>query len=344
MYDARGGWQGESVTQPKVTIAIPTYTRSRTLTRAVNSALGQTYEDIEVLVCDDCSTDDTQEVLESYSDPRLRVWRHEANVGIFANVNECVRGANGEYFLLLMDDDYLESHCIESLLTIWEREHGIAFVYGQYWLDSDSGSVLMRGDAPDQEEGFRFIKGWWAGKRPCFINTVLFRTERVRGVGGFHPIYAFDVYLIHRLALEGVVAHVPRPVSHYVEHSGTVSNTRVRWQDVLWDREAVFEMCVAEGIRRGISARDLAELRKTVRRSQAIVAAGGLLRAAESTDSICEMARLAWQLRGVWRHNLLVSGPAVASAVFLPRALREGVRKTVRKLGKASHLSEIVRA
>jgi len=71
----------ESARVPGVSVVIPSYNRLRSLPRALQSVLRQTFEDIEVIVVDDCSTDGTWDYLQTIHDPRLRIIRHETNKG-----------------------------------------------------------------------------------------------------------------------------------------------------------------------------------------------------------------------------------------------------------------------
>jgi glycosyltransferase involved in cell wall biosynthesis len=114
--------------QPLVTIAIPTYNRADGyLRQAVESALAQTYPDIEILVSDNCSEDGTRELIEGLGEPRIHYVRHSRNIGANNNFNFCVQAAGGGYLLLLHDDDLIDPDFVESCMGAVEpaREYGI---------------------------------------------------------------------------------------------------------------------------------------------------------------------------------------------------------------------------
>lgn len=90
---------------PLYTIGIPTYNRAAFLRESLTAALSQTYPNLEVLVCDNASTDDTAAVVASFSDPRVRYLRHDKNQGAEFNFIACVKEARGEFFSWLQDDD-----------------------------------------------------------------------------------------------------------------------------------------------------------------------------------------------------------------------------------------------
>jgi GalNAc5-diNAcBac-PP-undecaprenol beta-1,3-glucosyltransferase len=99
-----------------VTIGIPTYNRAHLVTRAIASVVRQTYEDIEVVVVDDGSTDETLSVLRAIDDPRLRILPHSVNRGVNAAKNSCLDGARGDWIGLLDSDDELVDNAVEALM------------------------------------------------------------------------------------------------------------------------------------------------------------------------------------------------------------------------------------
>jgi glycosyltransferase involved in cell wall biosynthesis len=93
------------VSQPLISVVIPTYKRPDLVRRAINSVRNQTYRNLEVLVIDDGSADNTGSVVQSIPDPRIRYICHEANKGHSGARNTGIRAARGEYIALLDDDD-----------------------------------------------------------------------------------------------------------------------------------------------------------------------------------------------------------------------------------------------
>jgi GalNAc5-diNAcBac-PP-undecaprenol beta-1,3-glucosyltransferase len=100
-----------------VSVVIPTYRRPHLVVRAIASVLRQTHRHLEVLVVDDCSPDDTQSVVQSVGDPRVRYIRHETNKGLPAVRNTGIRAARGEYIAFLDDDDEWREDKLEKQLS-----------------------------------------------------------------------------------------------------------------------------------------------------------------------------------------------------------------------------------
>jgi glycosyltransferase involved in cell wall biosynthesis len=127
-------------TDPLVTVVIPTYNRAAQLTCAIQSVLNQTYENLEIIVVDDASADDTQRIVESFADSRIRYIRHKVNRGGSAARNTGIRAATGKYIAFLDDDDEWESVKTEEQIRILE--------------DQDYDAVLCTSD----EHGARLSK------------------------------------------------------------------------------------------------------------------------------------------------------------------------------------------
>src|SRR5690349_16159391 len=104
-------------TEPLVTIAIPTFNRADAyLPATLAAASRQSYANLDILVADNASADDTQRVVSSFRDSRIRYHRHPSNVGAVANWNFCIEQGRGKYFLMLMDDDLVDQDFVEACI------------------------------------------------------------------------------------------------------------------------------------------------------------------------------------------------------------------------------------
>lgn len=105
--------------RPSVSVIIPTYNREETIARAIQSVLKQTFQDFEIIVVDDGSTDRTRAVVEGFCDPRIRYLRHEQNRGAAAARNTGIRTARGAYLAFLdSDDEWLPEKLSEQIAVL----------------------------------------------------------------------------------------------------------------------------------------------------------------------------------------------------------------------------------
>lgn len=117
--------------QPLVSIIIPVYNRENVVRRALDAAISQTYTNIEVIVCDNASTDNTWLTLQGYAskDNRVHIFRNSKNVGPVRNWSECLKHTRGKYIKILWSDDSMTSDFIEKTLPILENNSNVGFVY-----------------------------------------------------------------------------------------------------------------------------------------------------------------------------------------------------------------------
>ncbi len=118
----------------KVSICIPTYNRSDYLQYAVNSVLAQTYTDFELIICDDGSTDNTPDVVNSWNDLRIRYLRHPKNIGRSRNMRSGFDAAVGDYFIKFDDDDALTSEFLAKTVAVLDSHSNIDFVCTDHWI------------------------------------------------------------------------------------------------------------------------------------------------------------------------------------------------------------------
>ena len=125
-------------TTPKVSIGIPTYNRADLLRRSIESALGQDYPNIEVLISDNASTDNTPDICWFYLNTcgsRIKYVRQPVNLGATANFSKVLEMASGEFFMWLGDDDWIDTSYVRSCVQELLSDPTLALVSGspQYY-------------------------------------------------------------------------------------------------------------------------------------------------------------------------------------------------------------------
>lgn len=134
--------------QPLVSIIIPTYNRPEYLKQAIASAVKQTYENIEILVCDNCSLESPEKIVESFADSRIRFWRQPQNLGMLGNQMYGFKMATGKYVASLHDDDMWTEEFLAKLVPQLEANSDLILAFcDQYIIDSngkinDAGTEL----------------------------------------------------------------------------------------------------------------------------------------------------------------------------------------------------------
>jgi len=132
-----------------VSICIPTYQRPELLRRAIESCLMQTYQPVEIIICDDSKDDASEKVINSLQRPDvIRYHRNHPSLGQAKNVNRLFDLAEGDRLVLLHDDDLLLPTAIQEMDNCWQRHPNLTACFGKQYMISMQGEVL---EEPSQQ-------------------------------------------------------------------------------------------------------------------------------------------------------------------------------------------------
>ena len=215
---------------PLVSIIIPTFDRPRYLQEAIGSALAQTYRNLEVLVFDNGTTEETLSVARQamQRDDRFRFQRNQRNLGVSANFNALADAARGEFVLAIGDDDRLLPEFVARLVTVMEPAVSLAFS-NQYLIDASGQRLEERSKAHARRYGRDTLPAGvvksadaaaWQVSIP--LSASLLRTADLRRLRFREDLNTADADFFIRLALEGATfCFVPDYLMEYRVHSGT---------------------------------------------------------------------------------------------------------------------------
>ncbi|MGH3699378.1 MAG: glycosyltransferase family 2 protein [Pseudonocardiaceae bacterium] len=202
-----------------VTIAILCYNQAELIGRTVESALAQSVRPVEILVCDDGSTDDSLEVLSGYADDGVMVLRHGDNRGRTATRNTLLAATNSEILVYLDGDTVARSDLVEQLLPEFGVPEVAAVggqgveVYRDTLYDRWRAECASQGWGPERREDIPWLWGLCCS----------FRTAAAREVGGFFG-YGEDVQMGHALRERGyLVRYVPAAMVEHHRQDGWAS-------------------------------------------------------------------------------------------------------------------------
>ncbi|MBW4508128.1 MAG: glycosyltransferase [Scytonematopsis contorta HA4267-MV1] len=196
---------------PKVSVCIPTYNRANFLLYSVNSVLAQTYQNFEILICDDGSTDNTSEVVQQWNDSRIRYIRQAVNGGRSRNMRSGFEAATGDYFIKFDDDDALTPKFLEKTVAVLDAESNIDFVCTNHWIINQQNE---RVESATKENSAKWGKDKLQGlvpdlvretfvKQSLQVGSTLFRRSALQEVNFMRPEAdgCEDFDLLVRLAL-----------------------------------------------------------------------------------------------------------------------------------------------
>lgn len=207
---------------PKISVLIPTYNYAQYLDEAVQSVINQTYQDFELIVIDNNSSDNTAYVLSKYeNNPKIKIITNNKNIGMAQNWNKCILESSGEYIKFLNADDFLESRCLEKLAKVLDDDLSISLVTSYKNLVGNKKTIITL-PFVNKIDGFEAIKnsleknGNWIGEP----TVVMFR-RRDLYIGLFNIEFKWlpDWDLWIRLLMVGNLYIIPEVLSNFRIHN-----------------------------------------------------------------------------------------------------------------------------
>jgi hypothetical protein len=206
-----------------VSVIIPCYRYGRFLPDAVSAACDQDGVDVEVIIVDDASPDDSGDVADdlAMADPRVRVLRHRHNKGHIATYNDGLRAATGDFVTLVSADDLLAPGALQRAVSLMIANPSVGFVYGR--------PIEFTGEPPDDQrrssahywtiwEGHSWVRlSCRRGRNFILSPEVVMRTEALRDVGDYRTDlpHSGDLELWLRTATKWDVGRINGPVQAY---------------------------------------------------------------------------------------------------------------------------------
>lgn len=180
---------------PLVTVAMVTYNSEKYVGMAIESVLASSYKNFELLISDDCSTDNTWQIINEYQDYRIIATQNKTTLKEYPNRNKCIESANGTYIIFIDGDDYIYPHGLEfmvnSMLEFPDAAMGLSRPY-------DARFIFPKRLLPEETIQLHFYS-----KTVLDLAMIrnIFKTESVKKVGMFPANYfAGDYYLRLHLA------------------------------------------------------------------------------------------------------------------------------------------------
>ena len=183
--------------KPTVSVIIPSYNHENFIEECILSVLNQTYQDFEIIITDDGSSDYTVEIIERFSDPRIKLFKHPRNKGACVAANNCLQHASGKYIAMLSSDDAWYPEKLAEQVNFLEKHREIAAVFGKAdWMD-ESSSLITNKFMPnfyifevENKTRFEWLKYFFLTGNCLCHPCSLVRKECYTEVGMFNPAFA----------------------------------------------------------------------------------------------------------------------------------------------------------
>ena len=208
----------------KVSVMVLTYNRAGLLKETVNSILNQTVKDFELLVIDNYSTDNTEEVVQSFNDERIKYFKNKNHGLLAVNRNFAIEKSNGDYIAICDDDDLWQPEKLEKQLLEFEKDEQIGLVCTNgFFFGKTSENKIM---SKPKDEYFSFEK--MLPRSEIICSSVMVKKNVLDDVGKFDEnpkIFTGEDYeLWLRLVKKYKIKYIGEPLVKYRIHSGALQN------------------------------------------------------------------------------------------------------------------------
>lgn len=214
---------------PLVSVLIPTYNYAQYLDEAIQSVLSQTYKNFELIIVDNRSTDNTDEVVKKYlADQRISYYKNDRNLGLVGNWNKCVSYAKGEYVKFLMSDDKFKEELLEEFVDVMKRYPNVAIVTSNSEIFGARSKIRISefiGLQNGKDIVYKCLKQG-TGNLIGEPTTVMFRKKDLDRVGEFKTDYTclVDLNMWLRLLDCGDIYFMARTLSFFRVHNNQQSS------------------------------------------------------------------------------------------------------------------------
>lgn len=201
-----------------VSIIMPSYNTRDYIGASIESVLAQTYENWELLIVDDCSTDDTDAVVAKFTDPRIRYLKNERNSGAAVSRNYALREARGRWIAFLDSDDLWEPEKLSRQLNFM-KENGYSFTYTDY-------RIQLNGIwQPHIITGPKVVNKWKMYNY-CYFSTITVMYDRQKiGLVQIADLKKNNDYAMWLQIIEKSKCYrLPQCLSYYIKREGSISS------------------------------------------------------------------------------------------------------------------------
>lgn len=222
-----------------VSIGLPVFNGERFLEAAIEGVLAQTWSDFELIVCDNASTDATEDICRKFAahDPRICFYRNDKNVGAAENFNNVFRWSKGRYFKWCAHDDICDPDFLRCCVEVLEANPETVLCYTKQVDIDDDGNFLRENpygfdpQLPLPHQRFASIMEFVRGA-PAIWGLI--RADVLRRTPLIAKYYASDLVLLAELTLHGCFHEVPRPLLRHRIHSERSVHAWNKWNYATW--------------------------------------------------------------------------------------------------------------
>ena len=219
------------VLNPFISVILPAYNAAEFLNESIDSILHQTYQNFELIIVNDGSTDNTQAIIEQYADPRIKCIQHDQNKGLVNCLNEAITLSKGEYIVRMDADDIAFNNRIQ-LQVAYLNEHPAVSIVGTHALffEKDINAQLPNWELDLNTNTVSEIKKALAWENCIIHPTVCIRSEVAKSLLYDVAQINYEDYdlWMRAIAHNLIIAKINEPLLYYRVQAGSITQSSIR--------------------------------------------------------------------------------------------------------------------
>jgi CMP-N-acetylneuraminic acid synthetase len=224
---------------PLITVYITNYNYEAFIQQSIESVLNQTYQDFELFIIDDGSTDNSKEIIEYYRDNEKVTIIYQQNKGLNITNNVAMRASNGKYLMRLDADDFLEPQALDKMSTVLENDLELGLVFPDYFY------IDLDGNKTGQEKRHNFNKEVSLYDQPAHGACTMIRLAFLKKLGGYNESFTcqdgYDLWI--KFITHYKVTNINEPLFSYRRHGKNLTGNEFR---ILSTRQQIKETFVKQ--------------------------------------------------------------------------------------------------
>lgn len=232
--------------KPLVSVCIPSYNGSAFIINTINSVLEQTFQNFEIIVNDDCSTDNTRNLIKSINDSRIHLYCNDKNLGAVNNCNKALEYATGKYLKILMQDDILSKEHLEKSVEIMESDSSVMMTTCQSYIINENNEIISSRKRYKKDmkfDGIAYSKKSLIGRNifgepslVCFRREVYDKGLRFDSSFKFNFDWDFAIGAV----AGGKIAYIAKPLASF-----RISTTSISGNYYIKNKRLIYDEAVA---------------------------------------------------------------------------------------------------
>jgi glycosyltransferase involved in cell wall biosynthesis len=215
---------------PKVSVCIPLYNHGKYIASTIESILKQTMQDFEIVISDDCSSDDSVKIVKSFQDSRIKLIENIQNQGCSINLDNAISKSCGQYIAIIGSDDIMHQSRLEKQINFLEKnlDFGAVFSYAQ--TINEKGQEIKHGlmgmNKPCNEDRLRKIRKFFDSGNFFWAPTAMIKNDVLKSVGNHNPclLQTQDLEMWLKILIKGFdIGVIEEKLTYYRISDGSLS-------------------------------------------------------------------------------------------------------------------------